>query len=91
MHHQCPPQRDELDGGRILARFDAHRRVHQHQVRSRIDEYRLAVNAEKRLASEEGYDPAEVDSVLLSDMYADAVAVDKACARQRGADDVPFL
>lgn len=44
----------------------------------------------RRVAVETGLDPARVDAVLASDLYADAVAADVAQARAYGASGVPF-
>lgn len=95
----------DLSGGVTGNTFDAHRVLHLAHDRGRQDEvierlYR-AYFTEKRslfdhdslteLAGEAGLDRDEVQRVLASSEYADAVARDIAEARKLGATGVPFF
>jgi predicted DsbA family dithiol-disulfide isomerase len=85
--------------------FDAHRLLHlalehgnQDALKERLDRATFTEGsptsdhgALRVLAMEVGLPEAEVDSVLGSDRYADAVRADEAQARGYGIDGVPFF
>lgn len=96
-----------MDFGRIRPgnTFDAHRVVHlaadrgiQDAVKGRMLIGYLCEGAPigehgaiRELAVEAGLDAADVDAVLASDAYADAVRRDEATAHQLGISGVPFF
>jgi predicted DsbA family dithiol-disulfide isomerase len=93
---------DRAQGGNT---FDAHRLLHlaaDHGLAEALKERLLAAYftegepigdraALARLAVGAGLPPAEVDDVLASDRYADAVRADEATAHAYGATGVPFF
>ena len=85
--------------------FDAHRLLHlalehgrQDELKERLDRATFSEgsptsdhDALRGLAIEIGLPAAEVDAVLASDRYADAVRADEAQARAYGISGVPFF
>jgi len=85
--------------------FDAHRLHHLAKARKLgaeiMERFMAARQGEgadmadhatlRRLALETGLDGAEVDRVLASEEYADAVRADEAAARELGIGGVPFF
>jgi predicted DsbA family dithiol-disulfide isomerase len=85
--------------------FDAHRLLHlalahgrQDALKERLDRATFTDGspvsdhaALRRLAAEVGLAEAEVDAVLSSDRYSEAVRADEAQARAYGIDGVPFF
>jgi predicted DsbA family dithiol-disulfide isomerase len=85
--------------------FDAHRLLHlarehgqQDQLKERLDRATFTEGspasdhtALRALATEVGLPPADVDAVLASDRYSDAVRADEAQARAYGISGVPFF
>ena len=94
-----------MDGLRSGNTRDAHRLLQLARVRSRqaelVERLHRAYFTEQRsvfdhdtltaLAVEVGLDRAEVEQVLGSDAYDDAVTLDESTARELGANGVPFF
>jgi predicted DsbA family dithiol-disulfide isomerase len=85
--------------------FDAHRLLHlalehgkQDELKERLDRATFTEGSQvsdhpalRDLASQVGLPEAEVDAVLTSDRYAEAVRADEAQARAYGISGVPFF
>lgn len=95
----------DFDAALMANTFDAHRLTHlakERGVGARVmDRFMRARQGEgadmadratlRRLAVEAGLDGAEVDEVLASDKYVDAVRADEHIARELGIHGVPFF
>lgn len=95
----------DFDRALMVNTFDAHRLHHLamaqgkgEAVMERLMRARQGEGADisdhatlRALAVEAGLDAADVDRVLSSDEYADAVRADEAMARQIGVGGVPFF